>query len=164
MIQNNIREYSQWFPGEQNILADSLSRDFNLNDTTLTKLFRKLFSTQLPPQFEIVSLPQEINSWLYSWLLAMPDSLQQPKEHHTSKIELGFDGQNSFTQLIFPAIFSSTQSNPNTESPLFLHSPIQSGEQITLDPRFQNWLATRSEIPSTMWLRPSATINSQTRD
>ncbi len=33
----NIKKYSQWFPGRKNNVADSLSRDFDLDNAEITK-------------------------------------------------------------------------------------------------------------------------------
>lgn len=94
----------------------------------------------------------------------MPDSQQRLEKHHSSTIEHGFDGSSFSPSLIFPAMFSSNHSNHDIRSPSFLHSPTPSDERIILDPKFLNRLATQSEIPSIMWLRPSATINNLTHD
>ena len=123
ILQNNIREYSQWFKGCDNIIADSLSRDFHLDDVTLTSLFHSRFSQQIPPHFKIVPLQPEISSWIYVWLQNMPDCRQRHEELHSSRIELLSDGSVSSPRLIFPAMFSSQPSINNIESPSFLHSP-----------------------------------------
>ena len=164
MMKHNIREYSQWFPGTKNIVADSLSRDFHLDDETLTTLFHSHFDPQIPPQFKIAPLPHEINCWICAWLRGMPDSRQRLEAPHRSNIEHGFDGSDFSPTLIFPGTYTFNQWTPNTESPSLLHSPRHSEELITLAPQFLSWLETRSEIPSTMWLRPSATTNTQTHD
>jgi hypothetical protein len=65
----DIKEYSQWFPGRKNNVADSLSRDFHLDDAEITKHLRSSFPSQLPPHFQVVPLPKEIESWLTSLLL-----------------------------------------------------------------------------------------------
>lgn len=62
LLQHNIREYSQWFPCTKNLVADSLSRDFHINDAALTNLFHSIFPQQTPPRFKIVQLPLEISS------------------------------------------------------------------------------------------------------
>eukprot|EP00978_Attheya_sp_CCMP212_P044318 scaffold306800_cov28-Attheya_sp.AAC.1 len=41
-IDAKIKIYSQWFPGKQNIIADSLSRDTHLSDEKILSL---LFAT-----------------------------------------------------------------------------------------------------------------------
>ena len=38
LLDNWIKEYSQWFPGKLNDVSDCLSRDFHLKDEQLTKL------------------------------------------------------------------------------------------------------------------------------
>ena len=39
MIKNNLKTYTQWFPGDENDLADSLSRDFHLTNKQLIHIF-----------------------------------------------------------------------------------------------------------------------------
>ena len=46
-----IAHYSQWFPGKDNSMADSLSRDFRLSDVDLTAQLRLNFANQLPQSF-----------------------------------------------------------------------------------------------------------------
>ena len=61
MMQHRIKEYNQWFPGKNNIIADALSRDFHFTDTKLISIFNSLFSSQMHLSFEIVQLPQKID-------------------------------------------------------------------------------------------------------
>ena len=56
LIRYEIREYSQWFPGKFNIIADSLSRDFHLSDTNLIAALRRYLGPQVPKEFRIVPL------------------------------------------------------------------------------------------------------------
>ena len=46
-IEKDIKEYSQWFEGEKNPVADALSREFKRPDTELTNILRSLFPSQL---------------------------------------------------------------------------------------------------------------------
>jgi hypothetical protein len=39
-IEHEIREYSQWFPGEDNLVADSLTRDDDRSDEGLTRVLK----------------------------------------------------------------------------------------------------------------------------
>jgi hypothetical protein len=55
-IHHNIKEYSQWFPGKKNNVADALSRDFDLNNAELTKTLHLHYPSQLPPHFQVVRL------------------------------------------------------------------------------------------------------------
>ena len=37
-MSRGIKEYSQWFPGEDNNVADALSRDWDRSNTALTNI------------------------------------------------------------------------------------------------------------------------------
>ncbi len=71
-IHNIIKEYSQWFPGMKNNVADALSWNFDLSDAELTKSLRLHYPSQLPSHFQAVPLPREIELWLTSLLLRLP--------------------------------------------------------------------------------------------
>ena len=58
--------YSQDQRGRHNLFADILSRWHFLNTTELTILLRSKFSKQLPTNFKISPLPNEINCWMVS--------------------------------------------------------------------------------------------------
>jgi len=55
---HDIKEYSQWFPGKKNNVADSLSRDFDLDETEISKYLHLHFPSQLPPSFSGCSTTQ----------------------------------------------------------------------------------------------------------
>ena len=57
-----IREYSQWFPGRSNQVSDALSRDDDRDDKELTKILKSCVPLQVPANFEIRPLPNEIVS------------------------------------------------------------------------------------------------------
>jgi hypothetical protein len=92
-ITHSIREYSQWFPGEANILANSLLREDNRMDSKLTNLFCMHCSSQIPEHFIIQPLPNEITSWLTALLLRLPVKLQLQEKHTRTKLGHGHDGQ-----------------------------------------------------------------------
>ena len=54
--------YTQWFPGKDNLVADSLFRDLHLPSNVLTNLLSSLIPEQLPSQFRISLLPKELDS------------------------------------------------------------------------------------------------------
>ena len=72
LLENQIKDYSQWFPGDQNDVSDALSRDDDRDDEELTRVLRTFVPSQLPGHFEIVPLPNEISSWLISLLQRLP--------------------------------------------------------------------------------------------
>jgi len=82
-IQAGIREYSQWFRGVENNVADALSRDEDRSDNELTNIFRSHRPSQVPPHFKIVHLPNKIISWLTSLLLRLPQKKEFTHENDT---------------------------------------------------------------------------------
>jgi hypothetical protein len=59
-----IRQYSQWFPGDANVFADSLSCNDDRMDSELTNFFCTHCPSHTPEHFFIEPLPKEITSWL----------------------------------------------------------------------------------------------------
>ena len=53
-------------PGKNNIIADSLSRDFHLSDKSLTTLILPFLPQQDHNNFKILTHPRNITSWLDS--------------------------------------------------------------------------------------------------
>jgi hypothetical protein len=72
-ITLGIREYSQWFKGEENVVANSLSRDDDRTDEELTNLFCTHCPSQIPDHIIIQPLPNKIVSWLTALLLRLQE-------------------------------------------------------------------------------------------
>ena len=72
LMDVQVKDYSQWFPGKENDVSDSLSRDDDRDDDELTKILRSSVPSQVPKHFKIVSLPKEISSWLISYCRNCP--------------------------------------------------------------------------------------------
>ena len=64
-IEHDLCIYGQHFKGIWNIVADCLSRDHHIPDNVLTALLSILCPSQMPQNFHISPVPQEIVSWLY---------------------------------------------------------------------------------------------------
>ena len=94
-LSNEIREYSQWFCGADNNVADALSRDNDRTDEELTQILRLHCPSQLPQHFKIVPLPNEIVSWLTSLLLRLPVKQQLAETHSTTKLGRGTATQST---------------------------------------------------------------------
>jgi hypothetical protein len=75
-ITLGIREYSQWFPGEANAVANSLSCNDDRTDSELNNLFCMHCPSQIPEHFVIQPLPNKITSWLTALLIRLPVKLQ----------------------------------------------------------------------------------------
>ncbi len=71
-LSHGIREYSQWFCGADNAVADALSQDNDRSDKELTSIHCSHCPSQVPKHFKILPLPSEIISWLTSLLLRLP--------------------------------------------------------------------------------------------
>ena len=110
LLKNNCIDYSQWFPGEENDIADSLSRDDHLSNTELTSLMFSSFSNQIPPNFKISPLPQEIELFLLSLLESLPAGTQTREEHKKSKVSRGLAGVSSSDPLTWEKTSSLSTS------------------------------------------------------
>ena len=99
MIQTQSCLYSQWFPGEDNTVSDSLSRDFHIPSETLSHLLGLYVPEQAPFVLTILPLPTEIASWLTSLLLNQPQKEPWSKELMQSKFTLGLDTRTISSQL-----------------------------------------------------------------
>jgi len=106
-LSNEIREYSQWFRGANNNVADALSRDNDRTEDELNQTLRSHCSSQLPKNFEIVPLPNEIVSWLTSLLLRLPAKQQLVETHSTTKLRLGTTTQSTANPSDSETTFSS---------------------------------------------------------
>ena len=164
LLTNDIKEYSQWFPGSDNIVADSLSRDFHIEDIALTNLLRLHCHSQLPPHFAIAPLPQEIESFLCAWMLKMPARQPSQEQRTRSNIGLGHDGPNSSKQLNLTTTHSSNLSTYATGQKSSAVSHNRSGPPNLLLELSSPWLRAQSEMPWTTWLRPSGMRSLMTQD
>ena len=163
-IDHDIKEYSQWFPGKANLIADALSRDFHLSNTQLTTLVRFSLPHQNRQLFYIAPLPQKIVCWLCAWLQQLPANHLSPEAHQPSSLRPGIDGNNFFNPLIFPTTHTYNPSVAMTESSSYPHSHTPYAQPSSLSQIFIDWVKTQCAIPSTMWLRPSGTFNTPTHD
>ena len=156
MMEAGACIHPQWIPGSTNIIADCLSRDFDLNDMLITQIFFSLFPLKTPLAFKIAPLPNVIVSWLTSLLQNLPE-LKPTKAAPTRSTTLhGLVGKASVTAVDWGKIISSSRSStlptaPTSSSPSLKH--------YTADDIAKEWLATfRAEvsaIPSARYRRPS---------
>ncbi len=84
-----IKEYSQWFPGQENNVADALSCDFDCSDNELTQILRETCPSQPSQHFQIAPLPNKISSWLTLLLLKLPVKEQLQEAHTTTMLGYG---------------------------------------------------------------------------
>jgi hypothetical protein len=94
MTQKN-QEYSQWFPGRINNMANALSRDKDRLDQELTQIIFTHVPSQVPNSFKIVPLPSEIVSWLTLLLQKLPVQQRYSKVHSMTTLGHGNDGMST---------------------------------------------------------------------
>mmetsp|Transcript_19007 Transcript_19007/g.26757 ORF Transcript_19007/g.26757 Transcript_19007/m.26757 type:complete len:153 (-) Transcript_19007:1279-1737(-) len=111
LLNNNLKGYSQWFPGDENEGADSHSHNHNLTDLQLTKLYFSFTPNQIPTSFKIFSVPKEIVSYIFSMLQTPPEGTQQLERHKSSSLYCGSIDINSFNQSdsTMTSLFNATQ-------------------------------------------------------
>jgi len=150
---------SQWFPGEQNVLSDSLSRDTDLTDHDLTHLFASSIPEQVPQGFNICPLPPALCSKLETWLRNLPPPTQSPSPPHRSKLRTGATTSPSLGTSNLTATPSSPPSkHGNANASLApLPPPIATADSAPNTTHHQALLSCLDQCvpPSTQWLRPS---------
>lgn len=154
-IDLKIKSCSQWFPGKQNDVADSLSRDHHLSDYVLTQLFSHSVPTQLPPNFVIKQVPSAMSCWLTALLQQQPPATVSPKQPIRSILSRGLIGNVASLPSAPKTIGSLTTLNPSND-PKFL-APLPSLSEIEDSPLVKDLLLSveQSKPHWTRWQRPS---------
>jgi hypothetical protein len=154
-LEAGIKEYSQWFPGWKNNVADALLRDFDRSDVALTQILRDTCPSQLPQRFQIAPLPNKISSWLTLLLQKLPMK-EQLREAHT-RTTLGHGTISPDTSS--PSELATTSSSTPSQDPNKTRSseplPWLSGRGDFWDHLMTPWLWAQSKIPSWIYVQPS---------
>ena len=156
-----IKSYSQWFRGELNDVADSLSRDDDKTDDELISIYRSSCPSQIPRHFEIVPLPSEITSWLTALLQKLPVNQQYREVHTRSKLWRGNVGAS--TTVALETTTSSLNHSPSIrESNSLEPLPWLCEKDGFRDQLMTDWLKAQSQVPFHMYARPSEKTASRT--
>lgn len=150
-IEKDIKEYSQWFEGEKNPVADALSREFKRPN----QHFTLTFPISAPQHFKIVLMPTEISSWLTSSLQKLPVKEQLREAHTKAKLDPGDDTNCISNQLDLDTMSTSNHLQDPNEIGSCALLPWLCGKQGFQDRLMTDWLREQSEIPSRMYARPS---------
>ena len=162
LLSNNIKDYSQWYPGVENEVADSLSRDFHLSNDKLTQLHFSSASSQTPATFNTSPLPQEMSSFLLSMLQMLPEAMQQSERHKISSLCLGNTRTSSSTPLNLTHTCSSNNFPRANKPSSYQHLQKKSAMAPSAKILIENWSVKHSRLPWTTYLRPSETMINQT--
>jgi hypothetical protein len=163
LLSVGIKDYSQWFPGKENDVSDALSRDDDRSNEELTNILRTFVPEQVPENFEIQPLPNEIVLWLTSVLQQLPVKEQLRERHTRTKLGRGGDGSNTSDPSELLRMSSSTDSAEDSASKSWAPLPWLCVAQDFRHQLMIPWLREQSEIPSRMWLRPSGKTTGPTR-
>ncbi len=153
-LKAGIKEYSQWFPGQKNNVADALSRDFDCSDVALTQILRDTCPSQLPQRFQIAPLPNKISSWLTSLLQKLPVKEQLREAHTRTTLGRGTVSPDTSSPSELATTSSSTPSQDPNETRSSEPLPWLSGRGNFWDHLMTPWLWAQSKIPSRIHARP----------
>ena len=154
-LEFEVKDYSQWFPGDHNDVSDALSRDDDRSDEELIRLLYKFCPSQMPSHFKIVPLPAEIVSFLTSILQKLPVKTQFKERHTRTKIGRGPDGLNTVNPSVLKTTSTLTTFQDIKETNSWGLLPwlcVKGGFQENL---MVPWLRVQSEVPFHLYLRPS---------
>ena len=109
LVSNKASLLSQHTKGTKNIIAYSLSRDFNISDQFLTNKFNSILPPHTAASFHIKLPPTEIIVWILSLAASSTQPRESPKPLQPSILVTGRDGAYSSHK-------KSSQTNSWTES------------------------------------------------
>ena len=164
ILESETCLYRQWFKGEENVLADSLSRDgYFLTNDTHQSFLKSSIPSHVPPNFNISPIPNEICCFISSTLLLLPVKKQRLLQPRPSDLARSNAGVVSLLESTSTA--SSSMDSPDfsktSSCPL---SPRHCERPPSLAQIKENWWRERSVPPSHMWHRPSEQTTGQTQD
>ena len=156
--------YKQWLKGQDNVVADSLSRDnYYLNANTHTRFLQLSAPQQLPLNFKIKPVPKEICSFITSTLQQLPDTQQQSSQQKPSELARGNTGLLTLLASGLKEGSSKVSASiRKISSCQDLHKPV--GQVPSLKEILGHWLKEQLQPPSHMWHRSSGQTTGMTPD
>jgi hypothetical protein len=97
IMKANACNYSQHLEGSKNVIVDSGSHDFHLNDDQLKAMLTSLHPSLPPSRLQVVDLPEKYTSWIASLAQKWPGTRELPKKHIKSTLSAGVAGWTSST-------------------------------------------------------------------
>ncbi len=147
-------EYSQWFPGKDNVVTDSLSCDDDRLDNKRTILFCTRCPSQILNHFKLQLLPNKITLWLTVLLLRLPMNPQSHKKHTRTELGHGTNGQPTAAGLDY-WVRSLRTSHALLKSNCLELLPWICRNLAFQDHLMSDWLTAQLQVPSNMYVRPS---------
>jgi hypothetical protein len=165
ILESETCLFSQWFPGEHNSIADSLSRDFHISNSHLCHLLLSHFPEQTPFGLTILPVPPDIVSWLTCMLRSQLLETLWSKEPTRSKFALGLGSSSTWAQSAWEMTGTSTTSHNSSELKSSVHLLTHSKRvDWVLETVVRPSSPTLSEPPWTVYHRPSSWLTDQIPD
>lgn len=167
LLESETQLESEWIAGEDNPLADSLSRDTHLSVSHHTALLYSTLPEQMPDGFAITPLPDEISSWVGSILQLLPASPEPCPRPTPSKLKCGTAGSRTSappTELTTPSSNPSTPASTSSASnpPSSADSPKPFEQANFKHTAVKAWLQQRSKVTLDRWYKPSGMLEGKT--
>ena len=157
--------YRQWFPGKENVVADSLSHDvYFMSPLTHTAFLKLVIPEQLPKNFQIQPLPTRICSFITSLLQHVSVQQQRLKAQRPSKLAHGQRGALSSIALALRTHHTLKDVIDSNKISCFQRLNKLSGLGPSLQDIVEHWWKGQSVPQSHMWHRPSGQVTAQTPD
>ena len=163
LLRRALMNYSQWFAGEGNWVADLLSCDLVSSDHEITTIINSRFPSQVPKSFKVSPLPVKISSFLSYWVQLQTLPRGSPAKRTAKSTPPGNGGSSSSSR---PTSSTPAAKAPPTSAfwtdpkPTEPSAPLPTPSEraITANPQkdMLNWLRVHAVPPSTVWLRPSS--------
>jgi hypothetical protein len=122
-----------------------LSCIHNISPSCLHAYIVKNFYSQVPATFHIMQLPQEISSWLISWLQKNKELKEWGKEQQTKKREHGKDGVSTAPSSKMTTTYTYRICPRNSEQDFSAPSPHHSEGDSFLDQTKTLWEQAQSK-------------------
>jgi hypothetical protein len=145
--------YSQHIAGVRNNVADALSRKNELSDSSLTEFICTTYPSQVSTSFQIKQLPQEISSWLTSWLLKCKETTASQRIQKIKKLEFGSDGKNMPDSLSTNTTSGCATLPFQKEQLSWEPLQLQSDDANFLDQTKRIWQQEQCKRPWQNWVR-----------
>ena len=156
ILNSETMLYRQWFAGELNVVADSLSRDaYYLSEHSHTSFLNSVAPSQLPQNFRLSPVPTEICCFISSMLEQLPVKALRLIPQKPSETALGNAGTLlSLTSEPLPScILKSCQHSKRT---LLSPPSLKPSENVLSHQEITDiWLKEQSAPPLHLWHRPS---------
>ena len=163
-LNADICLYKQWLKGADNQVADSLSRDaYYMNTNTHKNFLNLVIPQQLPPNFKIKPIPNEVSCFITSILQQLPVTQQQSSIQKPSDLARGNIGTLSYiASELHQSSWMECQDIRKILSCQDLPKPLEKAP--SLREIIQTWWKEQSQPPSHMWHRPSGQTTGMTPD